>query len=146
MVNWIIFVSDVGFTVVAAILCRLGLSTVKSIKQLGISKSFWIPVFASGVLFLIGSIVRIFNQVTVELYSLTFFAVELGSLTIKTEEITHVSWLLALCILMFSIYNYSKKVKTIISPSIPDESNELTDQATELLKQIEKLKKGLKEG
>ncbi|MFX0067369.1 MAG: hypothetical protein ACFFC7_35050 [Candidatus Hermodarchaeota archaeon] len=144
MVNWLLFVSDVIFMVVAAIICSLGLSTVRAIKHIGIGKSFWIPVSASGVLFLIGSIVRIFNLVTVELYSLTFFAVELGSLTIKTEEIVHISWLLALFILMFSIYKYSKKVKTMISLPTPDEGNELTDQATELLQQIKKLKKELK--
>ncbi len=144
-VNWLILISDVVFALVASILCRLGLSTIKAIKHLGIGKSFWIPVFLSGILFLLGSTLRIFNQVAVELYSLTFFSVELGSLTIKTEEIVHLSWLFALCILMFSIYNYSKKVKTIRSPTTPNESNELTDQTTELLKRIEKLKKDLKD-
>ena len=144
-VNWLILISDVASALVASILCRLGLSTIKAIKHLGIGKSFWIPVFLSGALFLLGSTIRIFNQVAVELYSLTFLSVELGSLTIKTEEIVHLSGLFALCILMFSIYNYSKKVKTMRSPPTPNESNELTDQTTELLKRIEKLKKELKD-
>jgi len=144
MVNWLILVSDVVFALVAAILCILGLSTSKAIKHLGIGKSFWIPVSVSGALFLIGSIVRIFHQVAVELGSLIFLPVELGSLTINTEEIVHVSWLLAICILMFSIYNYSKKVKTIRRGPTPDKRNEVIDQTTELLKRIEKLKKRVK--
>ncbi len=144
-VNWLIFISDVVSALVASILCRLGLSTIKAIKHLGIGKSFWIPVFLSGALFLLGSTIRIFNQVAVELGSLTFFSVELGSLTIKTEEVVQLSGLFALCILMFSIYSYSRKVKTIRSPPTPNESKELNDQTTELLKRIEKLKKELKD-
>jgi hypothetical protein len=85
-VNWLILISDVVFALVASILCRLGLSTIKAIKHLGIGKSFWIPVFLSGTLFLLGSTIRIFNQVAFEFYSLTFFSVELGLLTIKTED------------------------------------------------------------
>lgn len=101
--NWLILISDVLFALVAAILGILGLSTFKAIRHLGIGKSFWIPTFVSGVFLLIGSVFRIFHEVAVELDL---------SLTINIDEIVHVSWLLALCILMGSIYNYSRKVKT----------------------------------
>ena len=132
-VNWLILFFDIAFALVAAVLCTLGLNTFKAIKHLGIGKSFWIPVFVYGALFLIGSVAKIFHEV----------GVELDLLTINTDEIVHVSWLLALCTLMFSIYNYSRKVKTMRGVPIPDASKELTPiekQATELLKRIEKLK------
>jgi hypothetical protein len=136
-VNWVILFSDILFALVATVLGILGLGTFKAIKHLGIGKSFWVPIFVSGLLFVFGSAVRIFHE----------FAVELGwALTVYTEEIVRVSWLLALCILMGCIYNYSRKVKTAIRA--PRQANahsvaELTliqKQTNELLKRIEKLK------
>jgi hypothetical protein len=136
-VNWVILFSDILFALVATVLGILGLGTFKAIKHLGIGKSFWVPIFVSGLLFVFGSAVRIFHE----------FAVELcWALTVYTEEIVRVSWLLALCILMGCIYNYSRKVKTAIR--VPEQANahrvaELTlmqKQTNELLKQIEKLK------
>ncbi len=136
--NWLILFSDILFALVATVLGVLGLGTFKAIKHLGIGKSFWVPIFVSGFLFVFGSAVRIFHE----------FAVELGwSLTIYTDEIVRISWLLALCILMGCIYNYSRKVKTAIR--VPRQADahsvaELTliqKQTNELLKRIEKLKK-----
>jgi len=136
-VNWVILFSDILFALVATVLGILGLGTFKAIKHLGIGKSFWVPIFVSSLLFVFGSAVRIFHE----------FAIELGwALTVYTEEIVRVSWLLALCILMGCIYNYSRKVKTAIR--VPEQANahsvaELTlmqKQTNELLKRIEKLK------
>jgi len=136
-VNWVILFSDILFALVATVLGILGLGTFKAIKHLGIGKSFWVPIFVSSLLFVFGSAVRIFHE----------FAIELGwALTVYTEEIVRVSWLLALCILMGCIYNYSRKVKTAIR--VPKQANahsvaELTlmqKQTNELLKRIEKLK------
>jgi len=122
---------------VATVLGVLGLGTFKAIKHLGIGKSFWVPIFVSGVLFVFGSAVRIFHE----------FAVELGwSLTVYTDEIVRVSWLLALCILMGSIYNYSRKVKTAIRVSSQADAPRVAEltliqkQTNELLKRIEKLR------
>ncbi len=136
--NWPILFSDILFALVATVLGILGLGTFKAIKHLGIGKSFWVPIFASAVLFVFGSAVRIFHE----------FAVELGwSLTIYTEEIIRVSWLLALCILMGCIYNYSRKVKTAIRVSSQEDAHSVAEltlmqkQTNELLKRIEKLKK-----
>ena len=135
--NWVILFSDILFALVATVLGILGLGTFKAIKHLGIGKSFWVPIFVSSLLFVFGSAVRIFHE----------FAIELGwALTVYTEEIVRVSWLLALCILMGCIYNYSRKVKTAIR--VPEQANahsvaELTlmqKQTNELLKRIEKLK------
>jgi hypothetical protein len=136
-VNWVILFSDILFALVATVLGILGLGTFKAIKHLGIGKSFWVPIFVSGLLFVFGSAVRIFHE----------FAVELGwALTLYTDEIVRVSWLLAICILMGCIYNYSRKVKKAIR--VPKQANahsiaELTlmqKQTNELLKRIEKLK------
>jgi len=137
-VNWLLLFSDILFALVATVLGVLGLGTFKAIKHLGIGKSFWVPIFVSGVLFVFGSAVRIFHE----------FAVELGwSLTIYTEEIIRVSWLLALCILMGCVYNYSRKVKTAIRVSKQEDAHSVAEltlmqkQTNELLKRIEKLKK-----
>lgn len=136
--NWLILFSDILFALVATVLGVLGLGTFKAIKHLGIGKSFWVPIFVSGVLFVFGSAVRIFHE----------FAVELGwSLTIYTDEIIRVSWLLALCILMGCVYNYSRKVKTAIRVSKQEDAHSVAEltlmqkQTNELLKRIEKLKK-----
>ncbi len=136
--NWLILFSDILFGLVATVLGILGLGTFKAIKHSGIGKSFWVPISVSGVLFVFGSAVRIFHE----------FAVELGwSLTIYTEEIIRVSWLLALCILMGCIYNYSRKVKTAINFSKQEDTHSVAEltlmqkQTNELLKRIEKLKK-----
>ncbi len=135
--NLLILFSDILFALVATVLGVLGLGTFKAIKHLGIGKSFWVPIFLSGVLFVFGSAVRIFHE----------FAVELGwSLTIYTDEIVRFSWLLALCILMGCIYNYSRKVKTAIRVSRQKDATsaaELTliqKQTSELLRRIEKLR------
>lgn len=135
--NWLILFSDILFALVATVLGVLGLGTFRAIKHLGIGKSFWVPVFVSSVLFVFGSVVRIFHE----------FAVELGwSLTIYTDEIVRVSWLLALCILMGCIYNYSRKVKTAIRVSRPVDARNVAEltliqkQTNEVLQRIEKLK------
>ena len=135
--NWLIIFSDILFALVATVLGVLGLGTFKAIKHLGIGKSFWVPIFVSGILFVFGSAVRIFHE----------FAVELGwSLTIYTDEIVRISWLLALCILMGCIYNYSRKVKTAIKVSKQADARSVAEltiiqkQTNELLKRIEKLR------
>ncbi len=92
------------FASIATVMSILGLSTSKAIRHLGIGKSFWIPVFLSSTLFLVGSIARIFHNVVVGTYS--------SSMVIGTDQIVDISWLFALCLLTCSIYNYSRKVKT----------------------------------
>jgi hypothetical protein len=95
--NWLILISAVIFALVATLLGILGYRTFKAIKHLGTGKSFWIPVFLSGVLFLAGSIFTILHEVDF-------------SLTTKTGEVVQISQLLALCILLGGIYSYSRRV------------------------------------
>jgi len=96
-VNWLILISNVIFALVATLIGILGFRTLKAIKHLGTGKPFWIPVFLSGVLFLVGSIFTIFHEVDF-------------SLTTKTDEVVQISQLFALCILLGGIYSYSRKV------------------------------------
>jgi hypothetical protein len=78
-------------------LILLSLKTLQAIRHLGIGKSFWMPVAASGFLFFFGSVVAI-------LFELNY------ALTIYTDEVVQVSRLLALCILVAGIGSYSRKV------------------------------------
>jgi hypothetical protein len=124
------------FALVSAVLGILAHGTFKSIKHLGIGKSFWIPILISGILFVFGSAVRIFHE----------FAIEYNWIAMSyTNEIIRISWLLAITILFGSIFNYSRKVKITIKATIPQSKKEaeltgLKKQTQDLLKKIEKLK------
>ncbi len=131
--NWLILISDLVFASVAAILAALGYSTLRAIRHLGIGKSFWLPVSMSGAFFLLGSVFRIFCEVAVGLNL---------SLTIYSDEIVHVSWLLALCFLVCSIYGYSRRVKTIRTiPVLEEKVKEMTRVAVPEEKVKESLEK-----
>jgi hypothetical protein len=67
-------------------------------------KSFWIPVFVSGLFFSIGSITTIFNEVNLSLTS--------------TNEIVQIAQFIALCFLSLGIYGYSKRIKKNLSEKI----------------------------
>lgn len=95
--NWLILSFNVLFALIAAMLGLLGLHTFRAVKHLGTGKSFWMPVFLSGALFLFGSIVTIFHEVNF-------------SLTTLTDEVVQISQLLAICSLLVGIYSYSRKV------------------------------------
>ena len=134
--NWVIIALDIMFALIAAVLGILAHGTFKSIKHLGIGKSFWIPIFISGILFVFGSAIRIFHE----------FAVEYNWVAMTyTDEIIRISWLLAITILFGSIYGYSRKVRTAIKVTTPQAQKEaeltgLKKQTQELLDQIDKLK------
>lgn len=95
--NWLIIISNITVASIATLLCVLGLSTLKTIRHLNMGKSFWIPVFVSGLLFLIGSITTIFNEVGLSLTS--------------TDEIVQITQLIALCFLSGGIYGYSRRIR-----------------------------------
>jgi hypothetical protein len=102
--NWIIIILNITFVSIAALLCVLCWSTLKTIRHLNIGKSFWIPVFVSGILFSIGSITTIFNEV--------------GLLRTSTNEIGQITQLIALCFLSGGIYGYSKSIKKNLSAKL----------------------------
>jgi len=94
--NWLILISNSTFALIAALLSVLGVSTLNTIRRLNTGKTFWIPVFASGLLFSIGSIITIFNEVGLSLTSI--------------EEIVPITQLIALCFLSSGIYSYSRMI------------------------------------
>jgi hypothetical protein len=96
--NSLILAFDITFAIVAAILSILSWHTFRAIRHLRVGRSFWIPTFVSGAVFLVGSIFAILQQTNLQL-------------TTNTNEATHVSQILALCILVGGIYSYSRKVK-----------------------------------
>jgi hypothetical protein len=95
--NWLIIVSNIAFASISALLCVLSWSTLKTIKYLNVGKSFWIPIFLSGLLFSISAIITILNDA---IFALTI-----------TVEIGQITQLIALCSLSIGIYSYSKTIR-----------------------------------
>jgi len=102
--DWLIIIINITFTSIAILLCVLGWITLKTIRHLNVGKTFWIPVFLSGVLFSIGSITAIFNEVGLSLTS--------------TNEIGLIAQLIALCFLSGGIYGYSKRIRKDLAEKI----------------------------
>jgi hypothetical protein len=96
-VNWLIIISNIGFASISTILCLLGWNTLKTIKYLHVDKSFWIPIFLSGLLFAISSLITILNDIVLSLTA--------------AFEIEQITQLIALCALSIGIYSYSKTIK-----------------------------------
>lgn len=89
---------EIVFAALAAILSVLSLATLSAIRRLGVGKSFWIPMFLSGVLFVVGSTLTMLSEV-----GISFMA--------QTLEVVGISRILALCLLVGGVYSYSNKVK-----------------------------------
>jgi hypothetical protein len=88
---------EVPLASIALILSIVSWKTFKSIRHLDVGKSFWIPMFASGGLFFVGSILAILD--------------DLGLLSnAYSAEIVAGSRLLALCALLGCVYVYSRKI------------------------------------
>lgn len=138
-----LLIINVAFTVVSIILSILSISTLGNIRNLGIGKSFWVPMVMSATFFLSGSIIGIINEFS----TYSGFSLILLS-TFNANEIIQVSWLVALGLLTCGTYSYSKKVKAIRNkPTIETDEKELTlmdKQVQEALKKVEKLKKQIK--
>ncbi len=93
----LVLVLEMAVAAIAVALILLSLKTLQAIRHLGVGKSFWTPVAASGFLFFFGSIVAI-------LFELNY------QLTIYTDEVVQISRLLALAVLVAGVASYSKKV------------------------------------
>lgn len=115
-----ILVFEVAFASLAIILGILSLGTLRAIRHLGVGRSFWAPVFVSSVIFSVGSIVTIFHEVNF-------------SLMTRTEEVIHISRLLALSILVCGVYSYSRRVKDNLKKrfSVPKKEEAFEIQAPE---------------
>jgi hypothetical protein len=102
--NWLIIISNISFALISTLLCVIGLKTLKIIRHLNVGKTFWIPVGVAGLLFSIGSIATLFNEVGLSLPSST--------------EIVQIIQLIALCFLSGGIYGYSKNIRKNLAEKI----------------------------
>lgn len=102
--NWLILILNATIASIASLLCVLSWSTLKTIKHLNLGKSFWIPIFVSGIFFLIGSIITIFNELNLSLTN--------------ASEIVQIFQFIAICSLSGGIYGYSKSIKKNLSEKI----------------------------
>jgi hypothetical protein len=121
---------EVPLAAIALILTILSYRTLRAIKHLNVGKAFWIPVLMSGIFFFSGSIIAIFSDLG---FSFNFIV-----------EISSVSRLLALCILLSGIYMYSRKItknlaQTFIFPTeaISKEEAEEIEVAESVIERVE---------
>lgn len=87
---------EVPIAAIALVLSVLSYKTLRRIKYLGVGKSFWIPVLLSGIFFLIGSVIAILFDLGVSFEYIV--------------EVSDVSRLIALCILLGGVSTYSRKI------------------------------------
>lgn len=104
---------EIVFAVTAAVLSVLSLWTHRSIRHLHVGRAFWIPVFMSSTLFLIGSVVAIFVDL-----GFTIPWVYLTS-TDFTAEFVQLTRIFAVCSLVGGIYSYSRQVRSILPKEEP---------------------------
>ena len=109
----LIVVFEAIYAVIATILILLSFITFRAIRHLGVGRQFWIPVIASSIFFLLGSLVTIF-------YELGF------SIIVQTVEIVQILRIAALCVWVVGVYSYSKRVKVNLTEefSLPPQSVE----------------------
>jgi len=98
---------EVIFASIAVLLGVLSITTHRSIRHLGVGKSFWIPVFVSSVFFLIGSAFAV-------LFEMGFSLASLVPVPFDAVQVSQVSRILAICILFIGVYSYSRTVRTIL--------------------------------
>jgi hypothetical protein len=100
---------EVVFAVTAAVLNVLSLLTHRSIRHLRVGRAFWIPVFVSSTLFLIGSVVAI-------LFDL---GLSIPFIYLTTDEFVQLTRIFAICTLVGGIYSYSRQVRSILPKEEP---------------------------
>jgi len=100
---------EIVFAVTAGILSVLSLLTHRSIKHLHVGRAFWIPVFMSSTLFLIGSLVNILFE----------FGFAIPFIPLTTGEFVQLTSIFAICSLVGGIYSYSRQVRSILPKEEP---------------------------
>jgi len=98
--SFILVVAELFSASAAILLAFLSLFCRKILKERGIHRSLWTPVFASSYLFLVGSLLALLYTSSVDL-----------KMEIKTLEILyHVAWLAGLGILTYGVYVYFRMI------------------------------------
>jgi hypothetical protein len=101
IVSSILVVAELVSASVAILLAFLSLFCRKALRERGIHRTFWTPVFASSYLFLVGSLLALLYTFSVDLLA-----------EIKVLEIMfHVAWLSGLGILAYGVYAYLKMLE-----------------------------------
>jgi len=101
LLSTILVVAELVSASVAILLAFLSLFCRKALRERGIHRSFWTPVFASSYLFLVGSLLAL-------LYT---FSVDLMTEMKMLEILFHVSWLAGLGILTYGVYAYLRMIE-----------------------------------
>ena len=96
----LISVFQLLFAAFAAVLSILSLKTWRTIKHLQVGKSFWVPVLASGIIFLTGSLIEILHELDLSLIQMIPM----------TDELVQMSRIIALCTLVVGVYSYSRQI------------------------------------
>ena len=103
-----ISIFELVFAAFAAALSVLCLKTLRAIKHLQVGKSFWMPVLASGIIFLAGSAIEILHELD--------FSPAL--IIPMASELVQTSRILALCTLIIGVYSYSRQItKNLVEKS-----------------------------
>jgi hypothetical protein len=100
---------EIVFAVTAAVLSALSLLTHRSIRHLHVGRAFWIPVFISSTLFLIGSVVAILFEL----------GLSIPLIYLTTDEFVQLTRIFAICTLVGGIYSYSRQVRSILPKEEP---------------------------
>jgi len=101
MLNPILFGAELISASVAILLAFLSLFCRKALRERGIHRSFWTPVFAASYLFLVGALLALLYTLSVDLM-----------IEMKTLEILYqVVWLAGLGVLTYGVYAYLKMIK-----------------------------------
>jgi hypothetical protein len=104
----LISIFELVFAAFAAVLSVLSLKTLRTIKHLQVGKSFWMPVLASGIIFLAGSAIEILRELEFSLALMIPMA----------DELVQASRILALCTLIVGVYSYSRQItKNLVEKS-----------------------------
>jgi len=97
----LLVVAELVSASVAILLAFLSLFCRRLLRERGIHRSLWTPVFASSYLFLVGSLLALLYTLSVDL-----------TIEIKTLEILyHLAWLAGLGVLTYGVYTYFKMIE-----------------------------------
>jgi len=100
-VSSVLVVAELVSASVAILLAFLSLFCRRALRDRGIHRSFWTPVFVSSYLFLVGSLFALLYTFSVDLM-----------MEIKMLEISfHVAWLAGLGILAYGVYTYLQMIE-----------------------------------
>ena len=105
----VLLIAELISATVAILLAFLSLSCRKTLKDRGIQRSLWTPVFASSYLFLVGSLLAILFTFTADLMATS--SVNLTAQIAILEIFFHASWLAGLGILTYGVYSYMRMIE-----------------------------------